>query len=78
MPHARLADLRKNVLSRTSLGAAHEPHWWYQPPWGSNWGMDRPGGARGKYAGPRLELSVHSRGAHETASPELWASAATP
>ena len=44
---------------------------------GSNWDSNRPGGARGGRAAPRLEPRARCRGAHETGSPELWGSIAT-
>ena len=77
-PSCQITDLAKSVFTRNSLAGSREPRWRAQLSGGSNWDSGRPGGARGDHAATRLGPRARCRGAHETASPELWGSIATP
>ena len=68
----------KSVLTRHSLADSCGPRWRAQLPGGSNWDSGRPGAPRGGRTTSRLGPRARCRGAHETASPELWGSIATP
>ena len=68
----------QNVFTELFLADSREPRWRAQLFGSSNWDSDRPGGARGGRAAPRLEPRARCRGVHETASPELQGSIATP
>jgi hypothetical protein len=76
--HLEVARQPKIGPTASCSAAVLAPQWRPQPPGGSNWGSGRPGGARGGRATSRLGPRARCRGAHETASPELWGSIATP
>ena len=77
-PSCQITDLAKSVFTRNSLAGSREPRWRVQLSGGSNWDSGWPGGARGNHAATRLGPKARCLGAHETASPELWGSIATP
>ena len=68
----------KNVFTGLCLEDSRRPRWRAQLPGGSNWDLGRPGGARGDHPVTRLGPRARCRGAHETGSPELQGSIATP